>query len=188
MPIPHWRYFQLLEKDLAECFRYVHPCPEHFGVYSEHFARIILMSSSEIQNCIRGYAHSTGYSPVPGSIGQHQAFISSKHPNLNQSRVVLPEYSLEFEPWKDWSDSNAPDWWTYGYNKIKHDRLQYPNAPTLKRATESVGALFALLLHYYSFLDPKCCLPIDTAPSTFALYQESAGCDFGGIFWSWKLP
>lgn len=188
MQTPHWRYFQLLEDDLSECYRYVHPCREHFDVHSEHFARIILMASTEIENCIRGYAHSANYAPVPGSIGQYFTFINSRHPSFTASKIHLPEYSLDFEPWNAWSSANAPDWWTYGYNKVKHDRLQYPNAPTMRRATESVGALFVLLLHYYSYLDPQCCLPMNTAPTLFVLHEEPTDFESGGVYWSWTLP
>lgn len=185
---PHWRYFQLLERDLAECFRYVHPSTVHLGVYSEHFARIILMASTEIENCIRGYADFVGHSPMPGKIGEYQAFINGQHANFNKSKVLLPEYSLDFEPWKGWTASNPPDWWTYGYNKIKHDRLGYPDAPTLKRATESVGGLFILLLHYYSSLNSQCCLPMDRAPSVFDLEAAPEDYESGCVFWSWNLP
>ena len=99
MQTPHWRYFQLLEDDLSVCYRYVHPCREHFDVHSEHFARIILMASTEIENCIRGYAHAVNYAPLPESIGQYFTFINSRHPSFTASKIYLSEFSLDFEPW-----------------------------------------------------------------------------------------
>ncbi|MEI6135228.1 MAG: hypothetical protein WCP72_09655 [Desulfomonile sp.] len=56
--LPHWNYYRLLESDLELCFRYVEPVQEHFGVYSDEFAKIIVLASTEIENGLKSLVRS----------------------------------------------------------------------------------------------------------------------------------
>jgi hypothetical protein len=64
----------------------------------------------------------------------------------------------------DWSAKSPPEWWTNGYNKIKHDRLNHPNAPSLISAVHSVEGLLVLLLHFYRLRYRKCSIPVEDMP------------------------
>ena len=102
--------------------------------------------------------------------------------------MVMPRYSHRVHPWKEWTSSSAPDWWTNGYNKIKHDRMNYPAAPTMIRAIGAVSALQVLLLHYYRLRFGDCMLPNENAPAL--LHPLDEGDPWLGTFigWSWRLP
>jgi hypothetical protein len=186
---PRWNYFRLLEKDLEDSFRYVQPCKQHYGVYSEHFARVILIASTEIENCIKSMAKNVKYQSSLKDIDEYNKFLILQYPNFTQSKVLLPWYGLSFEPWLNWAVGTAPDWWKLGYNKIKHDRENSPDAPTLQRAIDSVAALFVLLLHYYRTLNGGgYAMPLETQPHLFALEQKTGDWQGGYVGWSWKIP
>ena len=187
--LPHWNYFRLLERDLEECFAYVHPCEQHFNVYSDHFARIILMASSEIENCLNSFAAAARCEPKPSYILKHHECVTGTYARFCEAKLVMPRYSIELFPWEGWSQTAAPDWWTLGYNKIKHDRNGHPDAPTMLRAINSVGALLALLLHYYRLVHgADCGMPSEIAPKLMIPWERNN--DFLGITmsWHWELP
>jgi hypothetical protein len=187
--LPHWNYFRLLERDLEECFRFVHPCTEHFSVYSDHFARIILMACTEIENCLNSLAVAVGCTPKPESIGEYQSCVSATYPQFNNMKIDVPRYALAFEPWQHWTSSAAPDWWTFGYNKIKHDRMGHPQAPTMFRAMSSVGALLVLLLHYYRQLHGRhCMMPTEISPCLLVPHEGDDGIYGSLSSWIWTLP
>lgn len=187
--LPHWNYFKLLERDLEECFTYVQPCEQHFDVYSDHFARIILMASSEIENCLNAFAAAADCAPRPSRIGGHYTCVTSKFPHFCNTKLVLPRYATELTPWDGWCEASGPDWWSLGYNKIKHDREGHPNAPTMLRAMNSVGALLALLLHFYRLVHGgDCGMPLEIGPKLMIPWEKDN--DFLGvtISWHWELP
>jgi hypothetical protein len=92
--LPHWNYFRLLERDLEECFRYVAPAEAHFAVYSDRFAQIILLASSEIENAIGTWAEAAKFDPRPRGIGAYQAFVLSRCPAFCSMKVAMPRFSL----------------------------------------------------------------------------------------------
>jgi hypothetical protein len=187
--LPHWNYFRLLERDLEDAFRYVQPCEAHFSVYSDHFAQIILMACTEIENCLAAFAHEVNYTPIPRNIGQFHNCITSKFPRFGETKMLLSRYSLSVTPWSNWSADTPPDWWKMGYNKIKHDRIGHPDAASLRRAIEAVGALGGLLYHYYRVkFGPQSLMPAELAPHLFQLDESHAGEQPAGIFQYWVLP
>ncbi len=173
--LPHWNYYRLLEHDLENCFRYVQPCKEHFDVYSDEFARIILMSSTEIENALKSFALEIKYSPPPKSIFSYFKCVTSVYPRFCEIEIEMARFSLIFKPWDGWSETKAPDWWTYGYNKIKHDKLKHISAPTMIRAIKSLSALEALLLHYYRKLYPDFLMPAEILPQLMEPFDPKQG-------------
>lgn len=185
---PHWNYYRLLERDLEACFRFVYPVQEHWEVYSDEFARIILMAAAEIENAFKSFAFWAQTTPLPSSIHQYFDCVSAKYPKVCEMEMIMPRYSLGFKPWDGWSSSSAPDWWTYGYNKIKHDRMNHPGAPTLIRAIKSVGALQVLLLHFYRLRYSKCLLADDVQPQLIRPWDRNDPHQGAVMAWEWKLP
>ncbi len=186
---PRWNYFRLLEQDLEDSFRFVQPCPQHYSVYSEHFARIILIACTEIENCIKSMAVKANYQSSLGGIKDYNKFLISQYPYFAQSKVLLPWYGLTFEPWVNLGIGTTPDWWQSGYNKIKHDRENSPDAATLQRAVDSVAALFVLLLHYYHTLNgTNYTIPLMSQPRLFGLEEKPGDWKRSPLGWAWELP
>lgn len=187
--LPHWNYFRLLEKDLEEAFRYVQPCEKHFSVFSDHFARIILMACTEIENCLHEFSQEINCDPKPHNIGDFYKCITSRFQQFNESKVLLRRYSFSVTPWSQWSANESPDWWKMGYNKIKHDRLQHPDAATMYRAISSVGALVVLLYHYYRVIyGADCMIPAEIAPYLCELDGPHSHEGGAGLYLDWVLP
>lgn len=187
--LPHWNYFRLLEKDLEEAFRYVQPCEEHFSVFSDHFARIILMACTEIENCLHEISQEIGCTPKPRTICDFYDCVASRFPSFGESNILIRRYSLSVSPWSQWSTTEAPEWWKMGYNKIKHDRVQHPDASTMIRAISSVGALAVVLYHYYRVkFGLKCMMPAEIAPHLFELDESHSHEGRAGMYLDWVLP
>ena len=186
--LPHWNYYLLLEKDLERCFRFVPPIQAHWSVYSDEFARIILMAATEIENALNDFAFWTLTTPRPSSILKYFDYANAIYPQFCEMELLIPRYSIGFKPWDGWSSSSAPDWWSFGYNKIKHDRMNHPDAPTLIRAMKSVGALQVLLLHYYRKRYKQCELAIEIQPQLIHPWEKDEDWINATISWTWKLP
>jgi hypothetical protein len=186
--LPHWNYYRLLEGDLEKCFRYVEPATEHHDVYSEQFARIILMACTEIENCLRAFALWEQIKPKPSSLPNYYKFVTELFPSFELMDMFMPRFSLGFTPWTGWSENASPDWWSNGYNKIKHDRLKHPGAATLIRAVKSVAALQVLLLHYYRRQHRGALIPADLSPSLIRPWDKTGEWHRGFSAWSYELP
>lgn len=190
---PHLRYYRLLEEDLEACFRFVEPCPAHFDVYSNEFARIILVAASGIENALKRFAFwarvrdPTTPTDVSNILKLH-GVVTHRFPNFCSMRLIMPMYSILIEPWKDWSASSAPDWWSNGYNKIKHDHMNNPTAPTLKRAVNAVGALQVVLLHYYRLESKDAAIADRGIPELLVPWEENHPADGASTLWFWELP
>lgn len=186
--LPHWNYYRLLEKDLEDCFKFVEPCEKHYGVYSDQFARIILMASTEIENVLNSFSTWSQYKPAPKNITSHYSCVTAKFPLFCEMDVYMPRYSIGMKPWDGWSSNTGPDWWSAGYNKIKHDRINYPDAPTMLRAIKSVGSLLVLLLHFYRLKHPNSYMSTEISPHLIQPWNKE-GEDRGAyILWNWELP
>ena len=186
--LPQWNFFRILEEDLEECFAFVEPCEAHYGVYSDQFAAIILLACTEIENALRAFAAWAECEPMPTSINSYCRCILNTYPHLPKMVVSIPRYGLTMRPWHGWTDNSPPEWWTLGYNKIKHDRLKHPTAPTLWRAINALGGLLVVLLHNYRAIHRISSIPMENMPH---LYEPTAldDLEWGATFsWSWHLP
>jgi|SRR5882724_3144571 len=188
--LPHWNYFRLLERDLEESFRYVQPATEHFNVHSDYFARIIVMACVEIENCLKAFASEVSVTQQPLNIHQFQPVVLGRYPLFTSMKIDVPRFSLSpLEPWAGWTATAAPDWWTNGYNKIKHDRIGHPDAPTLFRAISSVAALLVLLLHFYRLKHGTTQVSDILAPTLLLPHEiQNDGLYSGSVGWVWELP
>lgn len=187
--LPHWNYFRILEKDLEQCFQYVEPIEAHFSVYSDQFAKLILVACSEAENALRALSLTINENAKTRNLGDYRTTIISKYPNFWRMKFSLPRYNLSITPWSAWSEDNtAPTWWKDGYNDIKHDRLGNPNAATLESAINSVAALEAVILHLYSFKYRTTMMPFENSPHLIDPVEEEGDFSGGSISWSWELP
>lgn len=189
--LPHWNFFRILEGDLESCFRYVQPIPAHHLVTSDEFARIILQAGVETENVLREFCVDLGCTPSRSDkIGTWWKCIESAFPRLREAEVGIPRYSIDgVRPWERWTATSGPDWWSNGYNKIKHDRLGNPTAASLIHAVDAVGGLLIALLYRFRELTPLVrSMPIEMAPRLFEVRQPDHGWIGGGIWTDWHLP
>jgi hypothetical protein len=56
---------------------------------------------------------------------------------------------LTLSPWTDWAVDKSPDWWSKGYNKIKHKRNKHFKEANLFNALSSVSGLLCGIVYYY---------------------------------------
>lgn len=185
--LPHWNYYRLLERDLEECFRYIEPDVAHFAVYSEQFARIILMACAEAENCMRALAIWEQAPKSKGLLG-YRSLITSIFPSFAAMDMYMPRFSIGFAPWQEWADKAAPDWWRNGYNKIKHDRLGHPGAATLGRAVKATAGLQVLLLHYYRRRFGRFGIPAELAPTLILPWDITGQSQLDYRAWDYELP
>lgn len=188
--LPHWNYFRLLERDLEGCFAYAAPCAQNFHTRSDRFAQIVLLSCAEIENALAGFAAALSV-PRPKSINAFQPVVVSRYPKFNSSSVRMPRFALAFEPWMGWDgpSSKAPDWWTNGYNKLKHDRISHPGAGSMINAILSVAALEVLLLHAYTHSFPDWEMPVGLEPTLLEVVEEDrTGMQDMAWSWLWRPP
>lgn len=190
---PHLRYYRLLERDLEECFRYIEPCLAHYDVYSDEFARIILMAATEIENALKLFAFRArvrdATSPTDvANICKLHTLVTHKYPKFCDMKIYMPRYSLLTHPWDGWSASTAPDWWSNGYNKIKHDRMGNPGAGTLVRAIRAVAALQVVLLHSYRLESSDVGIADRGIPELLIPWEENHPMDGASTVWMWSLP
>jgi hypothetical protein len=188
MSLKHWDYFLSIETDLEKCSRYVHFSQDNFGTYSIEFARIIMASSSEFDTIIKGICNSIDPSKKPEKMPQYFPILTSKYPKFTSFEVNVPKFRLTLHPWKDWAVAQRPDWWTKGYNKIKHERDQYFEQANLFNALSSVSGLLCGIIYYYKEVSgdsPK--IQFYQAPKLFESDSYSVYAD-GNVWWKLSTP
>jgi hypothetical protein len=190
---PQLRYYKLLERDLEECFRYVEPCSTHFQVHSEEFGRIILMASAGIENALKNFAFwaSVRDPAAPtdvSNITKLFSVVTHRFPRFCSMKLIMHSYSIQVCPWSGWSNNSAPDWWSNGYNKIKHDRAGHPGASTLQRAINAVGALQVVLLHSYRLEARNVAIAGRGIPELLRPIETDHPADGVSMLWQWSLP
>jgi len=188
---PHWHYYLNLEKDLTECLRYVEPVEQQFDVYSDEFARIILLAASGFENSLKELIEVIGKNSK-GNLQTLREPLISEFPSLVEMEFYVPRCDIVLKPLGDWESGKEknPDWWKNGYVKIKHDKTRNPESASLRRAFDSVAALQLMLLYLYKkkYNDPV--LPITLAPNLIQPRDISTSSywDTGIITWEWRLP
>jgi len=122
---PHWNFFRILESDLEKCFRYIEPTKSHYSVFSDEFGKIILLACSEIENALKTLARDITPEINIGGIKDCRESIIRKYPKFGLIKISLPRYGIVVQPWESWYENDtAPDWWSNGYNVVKHDRVR----------------------------------------------------------------
>jgi hypothetical protein len=190
MTLPHWEYFLSIEADLERCSRFVEFSPNNYKTYSIEFARIIMAAASEFDTVAKLLCSCIDPSQTPSSINFYHSIIISKYPRFVEFEILMSRYKLTFIPWNNWEVGNSPNWWSKGYNKIKHERDQYFHEANLENAILATCGLLAGILYYYDskfggimpmidlFQSPKLLMPQHYSPD---------GYDPGGIFWDYNL-
>lgn len=149
MSLPHWEYFLAIESDLEKCSRYVDFSKNNYNTFSLELARIILVSCSEIDTVLKNLCKKIDATKRPDKITEYYPIITSKYPKFTEYQIEIPRYKIELQPWKEWKATQGPDWWSKGYNKIKHERDKNFMAASLENALNATAGLFSVMLYYY---------------------------------------
>jgi hypothetical protein len=149
MTLPHWEYFLSIEADLERCSRFVEFSPNNYKTNSIEFARIIMAAASEFDTVAKLLCSCIDPSQTPNSINFYHPIIISKYPRFVEFEILMSRYKLTFIPWNNWQVGNSPNWWSKGYNKIKHERDQYFHEANLENAILATCGLLAGILYYY---------------------------------------
>ena len=149
MSLPHWEYFLAIESDLEKCSRYVEFCQDNDSTYSLEFARIIMASCSETDTIIKLLCKAIDPGKRPDNILEYFPVLSSKYPKFTTFEIFIPRFKIRLHPWKDWTETKSPDWWSKAYNKIKHERDKFFKEANLTNTLNAVSGLFCVILYYY---------------------------------------
>jgi hypothetical protein len=188
MSPPHWEYFLSIESDLEGCSRYVEFCSDNYKTYSIEFARIIMASCSEFDTVVKLLCRSIDPQKKPENILQYFPILSSKYPNFTKYEMYMPRYKITLKPWENWSNSASPEWWSKGYNKIKHERDKFFKEAHLFNALNAVGGLLCgILYYYYECFHGEEEIEKSNVPRLFVPYDPS-GVRWGDHFWYYYMP
>ena len=189
MSLPYWEYFLSLESDLEQCAKYIDFSQTNFNSNSVEFAKIIMISSAEIDTISKEICKLINPSSTARNINHYASEILQQYPNLTSLEIDIPRYSITLKPWDGWSNSSSPAWWT-SYNNIKHDRTANFTEANLENTLLSISGLLVMILYFYdakygtnqtmidAFFSPKLLSPIDQTQASFGA---------GGVYWSYVL-
>jgi hypothetical protein len=149
MSQPYLEYFLSIESDLERCGRFVEFTSDNFKTYSVEFARIIMAAASEFDALAKNLCKLIDPLRKPDRINQYFPIITSKFPKFTECAVQMQRYKLDFKPWDGWTSESGPEWWSKGYNKIKHNRdAHFPQA-NLGNSILATAGLFVGILYFH---------------------------------------
>lgn len=138
----HWNYYLMLEEDLKNTQRYVEHCEDNCSTYSNEFAKIILLTCSEIEVILKKFG--TIYVPTKalGNMKEYKENMLKSQPYIVKATTYIPYFSgcCPFEGW----ESARLSWWD-DYTSIKHNRTANFSKATLWNSIETLSALLVLL-------------------------------------------
>lgn len=161
-----WATYKSIENDLLRINEYIPFETKQYDVYSFKLSDIIIRTCSQIDSFFKDYIRNEDLSEY-----SNQSKISECNQILNGNKIngknkiyffdymeIFTEYiqlkNIEIKllknndllyPFHDLniSQKKPPGWWT-AYNNLKHDFYKMIQKATLKKALESLSALFAL--------------------------------------------
>jgi hypothetical protein len=183
--VKHWEYFLTVEAELTNCARYVAFTEDNYLCYSNEFAKVILLAASEVDSIFQEMCTHLG--TKADKIHKYRPVLVERFPKLISCRLSIERYRLDMQPWKGWSESKNPDWWSASYNKLKHDRFKYFKNATLISALNAVAAQFlAVQLYHLAFHGET--ITVDIAQNSALFRNKRHPADRGGARWTYGDP
>jgi hypothetical protein len=152
----HWDYYLTIEEDLKNLARYVEIDLKNFEIFSIELARILQITSSEIDVVLKLLCSKLNPTKCFENITDYKNEIKNSWPDMIEEKVYSSRYGLELTPWINWNINGTPDWWR-SYNNVKHERNIYYHEANLKNVLNAVAALLICTSYYYliCFTDNK---------------------------------
>jgi len=189
MPIApkHWNYFLAVEAELVACTRYVDFSPSNFLCYSNEFAKLIVLAGAEVDSIFQELCAHLQPSEKAEKITQYHPILLAQYPLLTQCEVAIARYHLTLQPWKNWSNTQRPNWWSQSYNKLKHERHAHFSSASLEAALNATAAQFlALQLYHHAVHNEHVSVDLSMRSALFGPKLPSSY--RGGTFWSYGDP
>ncbi len=147
-PYLQWNYFLALEADLLSISRFVEISRNNFTTFSIELSQLLLSTGSEIDVVAKQLCYLIEHTEPAANINQYQNIICQKYPEFVDQQALMPRFGLVLVPWKNWTKSTPPDWWT-DHNKVKHHRSESFEKANLSNVLSALSALFIVLLYFY---------------------------------------
>ena len=145
----HWNYMLALENDINNVAKYIEFNEDNYNCYSIELAHLLLSTASEVDVVAKALIVKIDRScSVESNINFYRKVIKPAIPNLSKLKILIPRYSLGFEPWSSWDNDVNPLWWK-AYNDVKHERNNSFHQATLENTLNTFSGLLSLLLYYY---------------------------------------
>ena len=172
----HWDYMLLLEKDLADIFEYIEPCPENTDTFGPKTVKLLLAVGAEVDATFKDLAKIVD--PSCGSATKKRPTIEDHcemaqmhlQSEFDRVEVQFAGSDLVYEPWSSWwkddamvrvaNGKEAPGWWS-AYNKVKHRRADSYDKATLGNLLAAFSGLFVVCASLLR-RDSACAFPRST--------------------------
>lgn len=162
-PKIHWNYYLALEADCQKLARYIEFAKANYSTYSVELAHLLIAAASEVDVIAKLLCQKINPSSKAKNIYDYRKEIFSSYPKINNMKVRIPRYELEFSPWfNEDAPEDIPKWWG-AYNNVKHQRNDHFMDASLQHSLNALGGLLIMLLYYYKEDAQNC--KLEPAPS-----------------------
>ena len=182
---PYWEYFLAIEDDLLQASRYVEFSEANFNVYSLEFARLLLITCSEVDVIAKEFCRVLAPDDKNEDMADYQATILKYYPKFASHNLYVPRFSIGCTPWSEWNEGKKLSWWQ-AYNGVKHERSKNFEQATLNNVLDAVAGLFSLSLYYYREISESR-MSLNPPPRLFSS-KHFSGTDAHTQFWAYELP
>jgi len=142
-----YRYFLLLENELARILRVIEPEASNLKVFGLELARLLVSSCAQFEVVAKLFCAERAAGVGTDGIDQICAALSTASPRFRDAQAFVLWRTERLSPFRDWQPGQTPAWWQ-AYNKVKHDpALQMPRA-TLENVLNAVAGLGLLTQEY----------------------------------------
>lgn len=143
-----WDYYQSVEKDLINTNQFVSHEKDNTFVYSNEFAKIILVAGAEVDVLLQEYCKLHD-EPGAGNMKHYSAILKkyefTEYYTLNEIMFSTPY--MEIVPWEGF-DPEQPhagiEWWK-NYQSIKHNRFYSFRKANLQTAIRAVASQYFII-------------------------------------------
>ena len=124
--------------------QYIEPSGQE-QVYSFEFAKILILSCTEIESVFKIMCKEITGNIVSGDMGSYKKTIMSRYPKITKAEVNINRLGRNLCPFQEW-ESGKLSWWE-AYQVVKHDRGARFSDATYINAVTALSALYILILY-----------------------------------------
>jgi hypothetical protein len=144
------RDLSILVQKLQEILLYVEPTKEGLSSYSHKTRELLLLASTEVENCLRQYI-----SDCNADRAKTKDYVNILDKiDLKKYKITFNGYSEVFscKPFELWNKEQPTQSivWYDAYNKTKHNKDKYFNLATLENVLYAVAACVVMFCIRYS--------------------------------------
>lgn len=157
----YWSYYLSIERMLEDTRRFVAASYENKNTYSDEFAKIILLSCSEIDSILKIICKLKGVEKKDSEYNMKlYVQVLSEFKNIREIAyspdlsTYIDEKALIVYPFKEMDKHKkygGLEWWS-AYQALKHNRLESATSGNLYNAVSSVVAHYTLIRILIEFL------------------------------------